>query len=45
MVKNPPARAGDLGLSPDLGRSHVPRSNRALEPNLQRPRRPGTCVQ
>ena len=24
VVKNPPANAGDTGLIPDLGRSHVP---------------------
>ena len=27
VVKNPPANAGDTGLSPGLGRSHVPWSN------------------
>ena len=27
MVKNLPASAGDMGSVPDLGRSHVPRSN------------------
>ena len=27
VVKNPPANAGDTGLSPDLGRSHMPQSN------------------
>ena len=27
VVKNLPANAGDTGSSPDLGRSHVPRSN------------------
>ena len=27
LVKNPPADAGDTGLSPGLGRSHMPRSN------------------
>ena len=27
VVKNPPANAGDMGSSPGLGRSHVPRSN------------------
>ena len=27
LVKNPPASAGDTGLSPGLGRSHMPRSN------------------
>ena len=26
-VKNPPANAGDTGLSPGRGRSHMPRSN------------------
>ena len=27
VVKNPPANAGDTGLSPDLERSHMPQSN------------------
>ena len=27
VVKNPPANAGDMGLSPGLGRYHVSRSN------------------
>ena len=27
VVKNVPANAGDTGSSPDLGRSHMPRSN------------------
>ena len=27
VVKNPPANAGDTGLSPDPGRSHMPQSN------------------
>ena len=27
VVKNLPASAGDMGLSPGLGRSHMPRSN------------------
>ena len=27
VVKNPPASAGDTGLSPAPGRSHMPRSN------------------
>ena len=27
VVKNPPANAGDTGLSPGAGRSHMPRSN------------------
>ena len=34
VVKNPPANAGDSGSSPGLGRSHMPRSNRAREPQL-----------
>ena len=27
VVKNPPANAGDMGLSPAPGRSHMPWSN------------------
>ena len=27
VVKNLPVNAGDTGLSPDPGRSHMPRSN------------------
>ena len=27
VVKDPPANAGDMGLIPDLGRSHMPWSN------------------
>ena len=27
VVKNPHANAGDMGLSPGPGRSHIPRSN------------------
>ena len=27
MAKNPPADAGDTGLTPGPGRSHMPRSN------------------
>ena len=27
VVKNSPANAGDMGLSPGLGRSHMPWSN------------------
>ena len=34
MVENPPANAGDMGLSPGLGGSHMPRSNWAREPQL-----------
>ena len=38
MVKNPPAKAGDLGLSPGLGRSHMLQSNEAHAPQLLSPR-------
>ena len=34
MVENLPANAGDTGSSPGLGRSHMPRSNQACEPQL-----------
>ena len=34
VVENLPANAGDMGLSPGLGRSHMPRSNWAREPHL-----------
>ena len=34
MVENLPASAGDMGLSPGPGRSHMPRSNWAREPQL-----------
>ena len=34
MVKNLPARAGDIGSSPGLGRSHMLRSNEARAPQL-----------
>ena len=34
MVENPPANAGDTGSSPGLGRSHMPRSEWAREPQL-----------
>ena len=34
MVKNLPANAGDMGSSPGLGRSHMPWSNWAREPQL-----------
>ena len=26
LVKNPPASAGDMGLIPDMGRTHMPQS-------------------
>ena len=34
MVENLPANAGDTGSSPGLGRSHMPRSNWAREPQV-----------
>ena len=34
VVENLPANAGDMGSSPGLGRSHMPRSNSAREPQL-----------
>ena len=34
VVKNPPASAGGMRLSPGLGRSHVPQSNQARVPQL-----------
>ena len=34
MVENLPASAGDTGSSPGLGRSHMPQSNWAREPQL-----------
>ena len=34
MVESLPANAGDTGSSPGLGRSHVPRSGWAREPQL-----------
>ena len=34
VVKNPPANAGDTGSRPGPGRSHVPRSISAREPQL-----------
>ena len=37
-AKNPPANAGDMGLSPGPGRFHMPRSNWAHAPPLLRPR-------
>ena len=35
--KNPPANAGDMGLIPSLGRSHVLQSNSAHGPQLLSP--------
>ena len=34
MVESLPANAGDTGSSPGLGRSHMPRSSWAREPQL-----------
>ena len=34
VVENLPANAGDMGSSPGLGGSHVPRSDWAREPQL-----------
>ena len=34
VVEKLPANAGDTGSSPGLGRSHMPRSNWAREPQL-----------
>ena len=34
MVESLPANAGEKGSSPGLGRSHMPRSNWAREPQL-----------
>ena len=34
VVESPPANAGDTGSIPGLGRSHMPRSNWAHEPQL-----------
>ena len=34
VVESPPANAEDTGSSPGLGRSHMPRSNWAREPQL-----------
>ena len=34
VVENLPANAGDTGSSPGLGRSHMPRSSKAREPQL-----------
>ena len=34
MVENLPANAGEMGSRPGLGRSHMPRSNEAREPQL-----------
>ena len=43
MAENLPANAGDAGSSPGLGRSHMPRSNWAHEPQLLSLRIWGLC--
>ena len=43
MVENLPANAGDTGSGPGLGRSHMPRSNWAREPQLLSLRIWGLC--
>ena len=37
MVESLPATAGDMGLSPGLGRSRMPGSNWAREPQITEP--------
>ena len=37
VAKNPPAKAGDTGSSPSLGRSHMSWSNEARAPQLVSP--------
>ena len=39
VVKNLSADAGNRGLIPDLGRSHMPQSNQAHAPQLLKPTR------
>ena len=34
VVKDPPSNAGDTGSIPDPGRSHEPKSDQALAPQL-----------
>ena len=41
VVENLPANAGDTGSSPGLGRSHMPRSSWAREPQRSEERRVG----
>ena len=40
LVKNPPANAGDMGLIPGLGRSHMVWRNKAHGPQLLKPASP-----
>ena len=43
MVRNPPAKAGDMGAIPGLGRSHTPRGNKACAAQLLSPRASSVC--
>ena len=44
VIKNPPANAGAMGSTPDMGRSHVPRGNKACAPQLLgHASEPGSC--
>ena len=36
MMMNPPAKAGDMGSIPGLGRFHMPWSNQACAPQRQK---------
>ena len=45
VVKNPPANAEDMGLTPGLGRAHGLRSNSACAPELlKHVQPPGACA-
>ena len=44
VVKNTPAKAGDMGSIPDPGRSHVPQSTKAGAPQLLKPFHPRACA-
>ena len=44
VAKNLPANAGNMGLIPGPGKSHVSRGNKACEPQLLRPVRPRAHV-
>ena len=44
VVRNPPANAGVTGLILDLGRSQIPRSNSAGEPQLPQAVCPRACA-
>ena len=40
MVKNPPANAGNMDSIPGLGKLRVPQGNKALLPQLLKPKHP-----